>query len=138
MCQLVWPRQTPLKKGWFPACEVSFHMLASTLSDVHAIQQQPHDPPASSDYQVPYDQEGTQPCRRTECPHGRAWPLRRLLELLVSAAHIVGRVQRVGNKLLDVRRLRGEISHQQVLELRDLDEGLLGSSASELVKRHME
>lgn len=85
--------------------------------------------------QVPQDEKGAQPRGSKEGVPSRAGPPRTLLQLFVPLADAFGRLERVGNQLIDVRRLRGEVADEQVLELGNLDERVLSGSASRLERR---
>lgn len=66
-------------------------------------------------HKVPQDQEHTQPARREKrIPRG-ARPLRRPLQLLVPAAHVLRHVLRVGDELVDVRGLDRQVAGERSL-----------------------
>jgi hypothetical protein len=72
--------------------------------------------------QVPQDKHGAQSRSSKESVACRAGSARALLELFVPLADALGCLKRVGNQLVNVRRLCGEVADEQVLELGNLDE----------------
>jgi hypothetical protein len=82
------------------------------------------------DNQVPQDEYSAQPSSSKEGVAGRAGSLGALLELFVSLADALGGLERVGNQLVNVRRLRSEVVDEHVLQLGNLDEGAFGRPAS--------
>ena len=66
---------------------------------------------------------------------GRALPLRRLLQLFIAAANILGRVERIGREPIDVSRLNGQVVGQRGLKFGYLDQGTLRGSAPGLSAR---
>jgi len=59
--------------------------------------------------QIPYNKECAQPTRCKECVPSRAGSLCGLLELLVPASDILGRLEGVCHQLVDVCRLCSKI-----------------------------
>ena len=86
----------------------------------------------SLDDQIPQDKYCAQSRGRKERITGRACSACTLLELFIPLSDALGCLERVGNQLVDVRRLGREVADEHVLELGNLDERALGGPASRL------
>ena len=85
---------------------------------------------AALDDQIPQDKYCAQSRGRKERITGRACSACTFLELFIPLSDTLGGLERVGNQLVDVRRLRREVADEHVLELGNLDERALGGPAS--------
>lgn len=83
----------------------------------------------NSDHEVPENQKRAHSAGRIASVLGKACALRCLLQLLVTASHVVCSGKRVRHQLLNVRRLRRKIAHEERLQLRDFQQRLLSGSA---------